>query len=178
VCGNRRPVTPVRRESFSASPTIPRQFRHTACADQCDHNYMNSLSESLRPPETSSERSAKGNCVAARRGGEQPAAEPWSQTKVNRIRLRKVESLLVKGEARRESGNRSVPLPSSMGWDRAFRGGCGGNVAKGLCVSDDTCPDRTARMRGRTGVRAAIVALKRGNARGAKGGRKVERPRP
>jgi hypothetical protein len=139
---------------------------------------MNSLSESLRPPETSSGRAAKGNCVAARRGGEQPAAEPWSQTKVNQIRLRKVASLLGIGEARRENGIQSVLLPSSTGWDWTFRGGCGGNVAKGLCVSDDASMRRTVLDHRHAGVRASIVALKPGNSGGAKGGRKVERPRP
>jgi hypothetical protein len=135
---------------------------------------MNSISESLRPPETSSGRAAKGNCVVVRRGGEQPAAELRSQTKVNQIRLRKVASLLVSGEARRESGIQCVLLPSSTGWDWTFRGGCGGNVAKGLCVSDESFLGRTALDRSHEVVRAAIVAMKRGNFRGAKGGRKVE----
>jgi hypothetical protein len=144
----------------------------------CDYNYMNSISESLRPPVTSTGRAAKGNCVAARRGGEQPAAELRSQTKVNQIRLRKSASLRTKGEARRVSGILSVPLPSSMGWGRAFRGGCGENAVKGSCVSNDTCLIRNGLDPVQAGVRAAIVALKRGNSRGAKGGRKVEGPKP
>jgi hypothetical protein len=44
--------------------------------------------------------------------------------------------------------------------------------------SVETCAGRNPFRRGRVGVRAAIVAKKRGNSRGAKGGRKVERQRP
>jgi hypothetical protein len=42
---------------------------------------------------------AEGNCVAARRGGEQPEANVSSVTQVNSIRPVALASLLVKGEA-------------------------------------------------------------------------------
>ena len=120
---------------------------------------MNSISESLRPPETSSGRAANGNCVVARRGGEQPAAELRSQTKVNQIRLRKSASLLGNGEARRASGIQSIPLPSSTGWGWDFRGGCGENAVKGSCVSNETCLARNGLDPVQVRVRASIVAL-------------------
>jgi len=44
---------------------------------------MKSTSESLSHPETSYGRAAGGNCVVARRGGEQPEADLRSQTQVN-----------------------------------------------------------------------------------------------
>ena len=52
---------------------------------------------------------AKGNCVAARRGGEQPAANLWAGTKVNSIRRHHWASLLAKGEAC-DLWSRSTPL--------------------------------------------------------------------
>ena len=52
---------------------------------------------------------AKGNCVAARRGGEQPAANLWAGTKVNSIRRHHWASLLAKGEAC-DPWSRSTPL--------------------------------------------------------------------
>ena len=41
-------------------------------------------------------------------------------------------------------------------------------------VSNETCMVRTPRKGSHAGVRAAIVAVKRGNACGAKGGRKAK----
>jgi hypothetical protein len=79
---------------------------------------MKSTSESLSPPETSNGRAAGGNCVAARRGGEQPEADPRSQTKVNPIRFATAASLRGNGEACRMSGNRFLPHPSSTGEKR------------------------------------------------------------
>ena len=52
---------------------------------------------------------AKGNCVAVRRGGEQPAANLWAGTKVNSIRRHHWASLLGKGEAC-DPWSRSTPL--------------------------------------------------------------------
>jgi len=46
------------------------------------------------------------------------------------------------------------------------------------CGSVEIHPGRKPRERRRVEVRAAIVVRKRGNARGAKGGRKVERQEP
>ena len=139
---------------------------------------MKSTSESLSHPETSNGRAARGNCFAVRRGGEQPEADLRSQTKVNPIRPSTVASLLGNGEACRMSGNRFLPHPSSTGEKRTVVGGWGENAGKVSCGSVEICTGRNSRERSRAEVRVAIVAKKRGNARGAKGGRKVERSRP
>jgi len=138
---------------------------------------MKSTSESLSHPETSNGRAAEGNCVVVRRGGEQPEADLRSQTKVNPIRPIMVASLLGNGEACRMSDNRFLPHPSYKGENRAVRGGWGENVGKVSYGSVESCPGRNPRERSRAAVRAIIVAMKRGNVRGAKGGRKVERSR-
>ena len=52
---------------------------------------------------------AKGNCVAVRRGGEQPEANLWAGTKVNSIRRQHRASLLAKGEAC-DRWSRNAPL--------------------------------------------------------------------
>ena len=135
-------------------------------------------SESLSPPGTSYGRAAGGNCVAARRGGEQPEADPRSRTQVNPIRLPATASLLANGEACRGSGDPSGRHPSSKARAGVAGDGWGGNAGKVSWRTVESCPGRTPRQRRRAAVRAAVVALKRGNARGAKGGRKVERPRP
>ena len=139
---------------------------------------MKSTSESLSHPETSNGRAAEGNCVAARRGGEQPEADPQSQIQVNLIRPSTAASLLGKGEACRMIGDRSDRHPSFMVKDRAVGGGWGENAGKVSCGSIESCPGRNPRERSRAAVRVAIVVMKRGNARGAKGGREVERQRP
>ena len=139
---------------------------------------MKSTSESLSPPETSYGRAAEGNCVAVRRGGEQPEADPQSQIPVNPIRPSTAASLLGNGEACRMSGDRSDRHPSSMVKGRAVVGGWGENAGKVSCGRIESCPGRNPRERSRAEVRAAIRAMKRGNARGVKGGRKVERSRP
>jgi hypothetical protein len=139
---------------------------------------MKSTSESLSHPETSNGRAAEGNCVVVRRGGEQPEAEPQSQTKVNSIRFTTTASLLGNGEACRLGGNRFLPHPSFTGEKRVVVDGWGENAVKVSCGSVEICPGRNPRERSRAEVRAAIVVRKRGNARGAKGGRKVERSRP
>ena len=139
---------------------------------------MKSTSESLSHPETSNGRAAEGNCVVARRGGEQPEADLRSQTKVNPIRPLTAASLLGKGEACRMSGNQSCPHPPFKGKDWAVRGGWGENAGKVSCGSVESCPGGNSRERSRAAVRAVIVVMKRGNSRGAKGGREVERPRP
>ena len=133
---------------------------------------MKSTSESLSHPETSNGRAAEGNCVVARRGGEQPEADLRSQTKVNPIRPSTAASLLGNGEACRKSGNRFLPHPSFTGEKRAVVDGWGENAGKVLCGRVESCPGRNPRERNRAAVRAVIVVMKRGNARGAKGGRK------
>ena len=145
---------------------------------QCERTYMKSTSESLSHPETSYGRAAEGNCVVARRGGEQSDADLRSQTKVNPIRFTTAASLLGNGEACRMSGNRFPLHPSSTREKRVVVDGWGENAGKVSCGSVESCPGRNPRERDRAAVRAVIVVMKRGNARGVKGGRKVERPRP
>ena len=133
---------------------------------------MKSTSESLSHPETSNGRAAGGNCVVVRRGGEQPEADLRSQTKVNPIRFATAASLLASGEACGQSHNRFLSQTSYKGEKRAVGDGWGENARKVTYGSVETCAGRNPFRRDRAGVRAAIVAKKRGNSRGAKGGRK------
>ena len=133
---------------------------------------MKSTSESLSHPETSNGRGAGGNCVVVRRGGEQPEADLWSQTKVNPIRFSTAASLRASGEASGQSHIRFLTHSSYRGEKRAVGDGWGGNAGKVSYGSVENCLGRNPRKRGRTEVKAAIVVKKRGNARGAKGGRK------
>jgi hypothetical protein len=128
----------------------------------CGRTYMKSTSESLSHPETSCGKAAKGNCVVARRGGEQPEADLRSQTKVNPIRFTTTASLLGNGEACRMSGNRFPLNPSSTREKRAVADGWGENAGKVSCGCVESCPGRNPRERNRAEVRAAIVATKRG----------------
>lgn len=139
---------------------------------------MKSTSESLSHPETSNGRAAGGNCVVVRRGGEQPEADLRSQTKVNPIRFATAASLLASGEASGQSHIRFLSHFSYKGEKWAVGDGWGENAGKVSYGSVETCAGRNPFRRGRAGVRAAIVAKKRGNSRGAKGGRKVERQKP
>ena len=139
---------------------------------------MKSTSESLSHPETSYGRAAGGNCVVARRGGEQPEADLRSQTKVNPFRFTATASLRATGEACRMSGNRFLPHPSLTGEKRVVGDGWGENAGKVSCGRVEICPGRNPRKRSRAEVRAVIVVMKRGNARGARDGRKVERQKP
>jgi hypothetical protein len=138
---------------------------------------MKSTSESLSHLEMSNGKAAGGNCVVARRGAcrrqctYQPEADLRSQTKVNPIRFTTTASLRVNGEACRMSGNRFLPHPSSTGERRVVVDGWGENAGKVSYGSVESCADRTARKRNRAAVRAAIVEMKRGNSRGAMGGR-------
>jgi hypothetical protein len=145
---------------------------------QCERTYMKSTSESLSHPETSNGIAAGGNCVVARRGGEQPEADLRSQIQVNPIRLATAASHLANGEACRKSGNRFPPHPSYTVEKRDVVDGWGENAGKVSCGRDEVRPGRNPRERSRAEVRASIVVMKRGNARGARGGRKVERPKP
>ena len=111
--------------------------------------------------------------MVATPGGEQPEAEVRSQMglprPVNSIRLLRGASLCRKGEACRESGEPRTARgrstlergPRSDGWSE--------NAWKG---SGMTIRDRRGRLT-RDGVRALIVAMKPGNAGGAKERRKV-----
>jgi hypothetical protein len=144
----------------------------------CVRKYMKSTSESLSHPETSNGKAAGGNCVVARRSGEQPEADLRSQIQVNPIRFTTTASLREAGEACRMSGNRFLPHPSFTGEKRAVVDGWGENAGKVSCGRVEICPGRNPRERSRAEVRASIVAMKRGNARGVRGGRKVERQKP
>ena len=157
------------------SPAMSWRFenRHS-----CECKYMKSTGESPSHPETSNGRAAGGNCVVARRGGEQPEADLRSQTRVNPIRFTTTASLRVTGEAYRMSGNRFLPHPSHTGEKRAVVDGWGENAGKVSCGSVEICPGRNPRERSRAEVRAVVVAMKRGNACGARDGRKVERQKP
>lgn len=139
---------------------------------------MKSTSESLSHPETSNGKAAGGNCVVARRGGEQPEADLRSQMKVNPIRFTTTASLLANGEACRMSGDRPGQHPSlnARGW--VVVDGWGENAGKVSCGRVEICPGRNPRERSRAEVRAVIVVMKRGNSRGARDGRKVERQEP
>ena len=135
---------------------------------------------------------AEGNCVAERRGGEQPEANDQSIIKkmMNSIRPDALASLLVKGEAQNGSrpgkGTAATSRPDlrqavsvgtgvhGVGGDRMVGSWSdmnqGSRIGKGTAFmtgrgSEEPCPK---------GDRAFVVAKKRGNARGAKGGRKVE----
>ena len=133
---------------------------------------MKSTSESLSHPETSNGRAVGGNCVVVRRGGEQPEADLRSQTKVNPIRFSTAASLRASGEASGRSHIHFLSQTSYKGEKWAVGDGWGGNAGKVSYGSVETCAGRNPFRRGRVGVRAAIVAKKRGNSRGAKGGRK------
>jgi hypothetical protein len=139
---------------------------------------MKTTSESLSPSETSNGRAAGGNCVVVRRGGEQPEADPQTQTKVKPIRPVTRASLLDNGEACGESHERPTRHSSLEGRGRIVGGGWAEYAGKFSWWTVESCAGRNPRERGSTAVRAAIVARKRSNVRGAKGGRKVERPRP
>jgi len=73
---------------------------------------MKSTGESPSHPETSNGRGAGGNCVGARRGGEQPEANLRSQTEVNLIGSATMTSLLATGEVCCESGDLLQTLQS------------------------------------------------------------------
>ena len=134
---------------------------------------------------------AEGNCVVERRGGEQPEAnvQSISKTMLNSIRPDTLASLPLKGEA----GDWKLPLTgdgnsddlhcgdSERGHSRGVLGVWRWNGGKlkqresGIAIRE--------RMEFMTeggpkshpeGDRALVVAKKRGNARGAKGGREVE----
>lgn len=144
-------------------------FHALESACQCVHEDMNSECESHYPAGGRDRWAAEGNCVAVMRGGEQPEADSWSGTRVNSIRHPRRASLLARGEACRASDEpvtvRGLPILETgrfgCGWSR--------NDWKGTW---DKWRDRRGWL-SRGGVRGSIVALKPGNAGGAKGSRKV-----
>ena len=103
------------------------------------------------------------------RGGEQPETDRWSQTQVNSIRRAKRASLLGKGEACGASGEPVTALRLPKLETGRLGCGWGGNGWKGAW---EKWRDRRRGLTG-VGVRGSIVAMKPGNAEGAKGPRKV-----
>ena len=135
---------------------------------------------------------AEGNCVVERRGGEQPEANNQSIIKkmMNSIRPDALASLLGKGEAQdgsrpgkglrqlrgltcgetvsAETGVHRVGGDRMVGsWSDMNQGSRAGKERRSWLQVEPEEPRPE-------GDRASVVASKRGNARGAKGGRKVE----
>lgn len=131
---------------------------------------MNSACESRDRPGDSRRGAEEDNRVAARRGGEQSESEGWSRTEVNSIRQTQRASLLAKGEACRFGGEPATARGLSKPWVGRGVGGWSGNGPKGTW---DKWRDRRGELT-RAGVRGSIVAMKPGNAGGAKGSRKVK----
>ena len=143
----------------------------------CESNTMNSASESLRPERSVQRAAAEGNCVVARRGGEQPEAETQSTTEVptsvNPFRPAIPASLLAKGEAS-DSGNAVGlfgPHPTSKGGNRGVEGGWGWNERKGAWLMIES--HMGGRRRPPCGSQSIHSSEEAGNVRGAKGCRKV-----
>ena len=133
---------------------------------------MNSECESHYHTGGNNRSAVGGNCVAARRGGEQPETEDWSRTKVNSIRHVQRASLLAKGEACRDSGE-SVPVQGLPILETGrCRCGWSGNDPKRAWDKWRERPG--SRREGLVAGRAFIVATKPGNAGGAKGRRKMK----
>jgi RNA-directed DNA polymerase len=132
------------------------------------------VSESLNATGPESGGEAEGNCVAARRGGEQPDAKEQSQTKVNSIRRTSAASLRGSGEAcaKRDVRSRQRPGNDDLMADER---GWSGNVSKEVWLKGESCADRTdeGELSGCAAVRAVVRAKKSGNADGAKGGREA-----
>jgi hypothetical protein len=135
---------------------------------------------------------AEGNCVAERRGGEQPEANDQSinTTMLNSIRPEALASLLDNGEAQKRmptGKDKATPSTglavSTVSARTGMPGVCGDRMVRSWrdMNQGSRAGEGTAFMAGRrpeepcpAGDRASIVAKKRGNARGAKGGREVE----
>jgi hypothetical protein len=135
---------------------------------------------------------AEGNCAVERRGGEQPEANDQSinETMLNSIRPDALASLPVKGEAKNgirpgegarkirdlTAGEHSEQQPRNAWGVWRWNGQKLERYESGITSREGTefMAARGARRAGPEGDRAFIVARKRGNARGAKGGRKVE----
>ena len=121
------------------------------------------------------------SATASPRGGVESSAVGTrsTATKVNTIRRQTWTSLRENGEVAAMEQSKVSAHRSSHGGPCVASSVVGGSRSGRGCARED---GRTAgagsRKRCPAEVRAAIRARKRGNARGAKGGRKVERPRP
>jgi hypothetical protein len=126
----------------------------------------------------------KGNCVAARRGGEQPAVNDQSVAVRTRFGRTLTASLRGKDEARPRTRGALVTLRGSVVQARTRgRQVVGdGMVSTGVCVTKGDLPVGVkagvhaleSRRAARAGVRGSVRATKHRNGCGAKGPRKVE----
>ena len=108
----------------------------------------NPVSENLTATEPGSGGEAEGNCVAARRGGEQPDAKEQSQMQVNSIRCQCAASLLGVGEACVERDLSRRDRPENVK-DGAYWHGWSENVPKEVCVNGESCAERWRPRSGR-----------------------------
>ena len=123
---------------------------------------------------------AEGNCAVVTPGGEQPEAEVRLQTglprPVNSIRCLRRASLLATERSlphsrRTTDGREPVdagPCLRRYSWSGNARKGSGMKIRELPWCQEESMAE----------VRASIVAIKRGNARGAKGRRKTKRTNP
>ena len=135
---------------------------------------MNPEGESPIPAADRKSPEAEGNCAAAMQGGEQPEAHVRSQTGlpwlVNSSRFLRWASLLgTERSLPRQRRTTPDPRPVNVGACRR-RNGWSENAQEGALM---TIGERRGRLT-RVAVRAFIVAVKPGNAGGAKERRKVK----
>ena len=118
------------------------------------------LTDERSSPAQTWRRVAEGNCVAARRGGEQPEANLSSQIglprPVNPIRPESVASLRRKGEARSQD---LIPKGTKHVAPRGYGSGVWGEKAGKARQLSTEIPPCAQERRGE--VRALIVATKR-----------------
>lgn len=133
----------------------------------------------------------KGNCVLVTGGGKQPEKNNQSVTKVNSIRPDCLASLPYNGEAQTDASRKSRTLRGSVTkrsrkqWGGWRLNGCDGQAHQsrrpvrisGRCSYAELRKEQAVSRASRTGVRASIVAMKPGNAGGAKGCRETDTER-
>lgn len=101
-------------------------------------NIYRPVSESLNATEPVNGGGAKGNCVAVRRGGKQPAAKGQSQIPVNSIRCLSVASLRGIGEACAKREHSPCHRPEVVELC-ALRHGWSENVLKEIYANGESC---------------------------------------
>jgi len=121
---------------------------------------MNTKGESPKPPESRNGREAEGNCVAARLGGEQPEAKLQAQMTNELVAAYCEGEYASLWRSLLPSNELTHPQDSKSGDVRITVGRWGGHVMKGSCESDETWREKARSNTHRTGVRAAIVAMK------------------